>query len=422
MLQFAKTKSLRILAAIALLIGLYALAGFFWAPRLVRNALMNEIPKTLAGVTPAVGEIRINPFLLQIEIKDFALSGDRGTKLVGFDRLFVDFELSSIWHRAYTFSNIDIAAPFANAVIFKDGRVNLAQLSPKAPDKPKPKSNEPIPALRVGSLKVTQGFLSFDDRRRPSEFATRLEPINFEVQNFITGVDGGRFTFNGASKLGERIEWHGHVAVQPIESDGELQITGLQAHTIWEYLEDQLNFLVNAGKVDVQATYKFTLKDEVDLKVEVAKAELTELAVRPKESDIDWITVPDLLVSGTTVDLKARRAHTDAVVITGAKLLTWLDTDGSVNLLKLAATPPAPNASSAAARAARRVSAYRPRHRPRLPPQPRPAPPGNTSCMNLRFAMPASPPKIGAPSPPRKCCSRRCPSRCPTSASILPSR
>jgi hypothetical protein len=345
LLQLAKTKTLRIFAAIALLIGLYALAGFFWAPRLVRNALMNEIPKTLAGVTPAVGEIRINPFLLQIEIKDFALSGDRGTKLVGFERLFIDFELSSIWHRAYTFSNIDITAPFANAVIFKDGRVNLAQLSPRAPDTPKPKSNEPIPALRVGSLKVTQGFLSFDDRRRPSEFATRLEPINFELQNFITGIDGGRFTFNGASKLGERIEWRGHLAIQPTESDGELQITGLQAHTIWEYLEDQLNFRVNAGKVDVQATYKFTLKDDVDLKVEVAKAELSELAVRPKDSDIDWITVPDLLVSGTTVDLKARRAHTDSLVITGAKLATWLEPDGSVNLLKLAVppAPPAPN-------------------------------------------------------------------------------
>jgi len=31
--------------------------------------------------------------------------------------------------------------------------------------------------------------------------------------------------------------------VQPIESDGEFQINGLRAHTIWEYLEDRLNFL-----------------------------------------------------------------------------------------------------------------------------------------------------------------------------------
>jgi hypothetical protein len=347
--QFIKTKTFRIAAVIALLLGLYALAGFVLAPRLVRKTLMTEIPKTLVGVTPSVGDIRINPFLLQVQIKDFYLTGPQDTKLIGFSRLFVDFQVSSLWHRAYTFSNIDIDSPFANAVIFKDGRLNLAQLSPPPSGKPAPKSNEAIPALRIGSFKVTGGFLSFDDRRRPSDFATRLEPINFELQNFTTGVDGGRFTFTGMSKLGERVEWHGHVAVQPIESDGEFQIAGLQAHTIWEYLEDQLSFQVNSGKIDVNATYKFSLKDDVDLKVDVSKVALTDLAVRPKNSDVDWITVPELILSNTTVDLKPRHAHSDSLSITGVKLVSWLEPDGSVNLLKLAAAPaPAPTATAAA--------------------------------------------------------------------------
>ena len=349
--QFIKTKTFRIAAIAALLIGLYALAGFVLAPKLVRNALMTEIPKTLAGVTPSVGDIRINPFLLQVQVKDFSLTGSGGTKLVGFARLFVDFQVSSLWHRAYTFSNIDIESPFANAVIFKDGRLNLAQLSPPPSDKPAPKSSEPIPALRIGSFKVTQGFLAFDDRRRPSDFATRLEPINFELQNFTTGVNGGRFTFTGMSKLGERVEWHGHLAVQPIESDGEFQIAGLQAHTIWEYLEDQLSFQVNTGKIDVNATYQFSLKDDVDLKVEVSKVALTDLAVRPKNSDLDWITVPQLTLNGTTLDLKQRHAHSDSLVLVGVKLMTWLEPDGSVNLLKLAAPPAlaAPTSSTPAA-------------------------------------------------------------------------
>jgi hypothetical protein len=345
--QFLKTKTFRISAVVALLLGVYAMVGFLLAPRLLRNALTTEIPQTLVGVTPTIGEIHVNPFLLQLRIKDFYLTGSQGTKLVGFARLFVDFEVSSLWHRAYTFSNIDIDSPFANAVIFKDGRLNLAQLSPRPTDKPAPKSNEPIPALRIGSFKVTQGFLSFDDRRRPSDFATRLEPINFELQKFATGVEGGRFSFSGVSKLGERVEWHGHIAVQPIESDGEFQIAGLQAHTIWEYLEDQLNFQVNSGKIDVNATYKFALKDDVDLNVDVSKVALTDLTVRPKNSDVDWITVPQLILSGTTLDLKPRHAHSESLSVTGVKLLTWLEPDGSVNLLKLAAMSPPPAAAPA---------------------------------------------------------------------------
>ncbi len=346
-MQLLRTKGFRVAAAAALLIVvLYGVAGFVLVPKLLRSELMKQIPATL-GVTPAVGEIRFNPFLLQLEMKDFSLAGAGGEKLIGFEGLFVDFKLSSIWHRAYTFQNIDITAPFVNAVVAQDGAVNLLQLLPKAgpvetPPKPDAR-NASLPALRIGSFKVSRGRMSYEDRSHPSDFATRLEPINFELQEFTTGVDGGRFTFSGTSKLGERIEWHGHVSVQPIESDGEFQIAALQAHTIWEYLEDRLNFVINSGTLDLHATYRFSLADALDLKAEISKVAVTDLTVRPKAADTDWITMPLLEVSGMTVDLLQRQAHVDALTISGLKLLTWLEPNGSVNLLELAAiSPPAP--------------------------------------------------------------------------------
>src|ERR1700722_11148739 len=338
MLQFTKTKAFRISAVVALLIALYALAGFVAAPRILRSTLMKEIPKTL-GVTPAVGEIRFNAFLLQLEIRDFALAAPDREKLLGFGRLFVDFELSSIWHRAYSFAAIDIDSPAVNAVVAPDGRLNLLQLSPKIPPakpaKPEQK-NAPVPAIRIGSFKVNQGLVTYVDQSRPSEFEAQLEPINFELVNFSTGVEGGRFTFTGSSKLGERVEWHGHVSVQPIESDGEFQIDGLRARTIWDYFEDRLSFAVNSGSIDLNATYQFSLKDAVDLQASVSKIAVNDLAVRPKDSQVDWITVPSLLLSGTTVDLLKRQAHADSLSLTGVKVVTWLEPDGSLNLLKLA--------------------------------------------------------------------------------------
>jgi Domain of Unknown Function (DUF748) len=347
---FVKTKTFIISAVIAVLVGLYALAGFLLAPKLLRNALLQDIPKSIA-VKPAVGEIKINPFLLQLEIRDLSLSDPGGEKLVGFGRFFIDFELSSIWHRAYSFVNIDIDAPFVNAVIAKDGRLNLAQLAPKPDPNPPPPTakKQPLPALRIHSLKVSQGLVTFDDRAHPSDFATRLEPINFELKEFTTGVEGGLFTFTGASKLGEKLEWHGHVSVQPIESDGEFQINGLQVHTLWEYLEDRLAFQVNSGTVDANATYQFSFKDQVELQADVSKVSLTDLIVRPKGSDDDWVSVPELLVSGTHVDLAKRAAHTDAVTLRGVKLQTWMEPDGSFNLMKLAGTPAMAGPTSGAA-------------------------------------------------------------------------
>ena len=198
MRQFFKSKAFRIAAVAALLLGVYAIAGIWVAPKLVRSALEKEIPKTMSGVNPTMGDIRINPFLFQVEIKNFYLTGSNRTKLVGFSRLFVDFQMSSIWHRAYTFSHIEMTAPFANAVIFKDGSVNLSQLSPKSPEKPQPKLKDakPIPALRIGSFQ-DRAFLT--DTLRGAKAAFVLTPVdvsmpdvNAEQRKNVAGIAAAR--------------------------------------------------------------------------------------------------------------------------------------------------------------------------------------------------------------------------------------
>jgi hypothetical protein len=337
----------RIAAGVALAVALYALAGFVLAPRLARHALLTDIPKAL-GVTPSVGEIHINPFLLQVEVKDFALAGKDAQKLLGFDRLFVDFELSSLWRRAYSFGRIEIASPYVNAAVATDGTLNLAELRPKPAPQPAAAKSGPLPALRIGDFRVTQGRVSYEDRSRPSEFAARLEPITFELKDFTTGVTGGLFTFTGSSKLGERIEWHGHVSVQPIESDGEFRIDGLHARTLWEYLEDRLNFVINSGTIDLAATYKFSLRDAPELALDVASISVADLAVRPRDSDADWISVPGLSVKGVSVNLAQRQAQVDSLSLSGVKILGCLEPDGSLNLQKLTA-PRSPGAKPAPA-------------------------------------------------------------------------
>ena len=344
-----KTKAFRILTIVAVLAALYALAGFVLAPKILRSALLKDIPEVL-GVTPAVGDIRINPFLFRLEIDDFSLTAADGEKLAGFRRLWVDFELSSIWRGAYSFSRIELDAPTVNAVIAKDGRLNLLQLSPKRVAAQPQASHASLPGIRIGSFKVADGRIAYEDHSRPTEFSARLEPIQFELVSFTTAADGGRFTFSGSSKLGERVEWHGHVSVQPIASDGEFKIEGLRAHTIWEYLEDRLNFSVASGTVDLDATYRFSLRDTVDLNAVISSIAVRDLTVRPKDSPDDWVTVPALIVNGATVDLAGRQAHADSVRLTGLKLVTWLDPGGSMNLLTFARTPdPPPPASPAAA-------------------------------------------------------------------------
>jgi len=79
-LRVFRTTIGRIVTGAAVVVGLYALAGFVIAPKLLRSKLLEEIPKTL-NVTPTLGDIRINPFFFQLDLKNFALATPDGREL-----------------------------------------------------------------------------------------------------------------------------------------------------------------------------------------------------------------------------------------------------------------------------------------------------------------------------------------------------
>ena len=94
-----KKKILVSVAVMAVLVGLYAAAGFYGVPRLVRSQV-TELFQRDYGRTVSLGEVRFNPFTFEFEARDFSVPDADGTRMLGFDRFYVNFESSSLWHRA----------------------------------------------------------------------------------------------------------------------------------------------------------------------------------------------------------------------------------------------------------------------------------------------------------------------------------
>lgn len=355
--NFVKSRYRLIIGVVLGLIVLYALVGFLLAPKLLRSALLDEIPKTL-HLTPTVGEIRINPFLLRLEMKDFALAEPAGDRLLGFDRLFVELRFASLWHRALMFKAIRLDAPFVSAVIGSDGALNLMQLQPNTPAPLPDEKPQPLPRLQIDDFKVSRGALSYDDRSRSPHFEKRLEHISFDLTDFTTRASDGAFALTAATKAGERFEWKGSLAVQPVASEGEVHVIGLHARTIWEYIDEQVAFSIDAGSIDIDAHYRFALRDAVDLHLDLSKLAISDLAISPKaaaaaagadsgaapvvNADSEWVVLPHLELAGLSFDLAKKQVQIESLDLTQLKLLTWLEADRSLNLQKLAAQPAPP--------------------------------------------------------------------------------
>lgn len=110
-----------------MLILTYTLSGFLLLPWIGKSQIITRVSDTLQRPVQ-LDELRINPFVLSVEAKGFRISEADGALLAGFDRLFVNFQLSSIFHWAWTFREIRIEGPAFDFVRFSADTTNLSQL------------------------------------------------------------------------------------------------------------------------------------------------------------------------------------------------------------------------------------------------------------------------------------------------------
>lgn len=83
---------------IAALVGAYAIAGFWWAPRYIRAEFTRFVAQDLKK-QPRLGEVKVNPFTLRASIADLGIHEPSGERIVGFSRLDLDLSIRSVWTR-----------------------------------------------------------------------------------------------------------------------------------------------------------------------------------------------------------------------------------------------------------------------------------------------------------------------------------
>src|SRR5262245_22584039 len=219
-----KSKLVIVAAIIAALVGLYALLGFKVAPNIVRNKAIEFVHDTY-GRELKIGEVRIQPFKLQIEIRDLAFPDADGQTMLGFERLFADFEVSSLWKRAWYFRDIDVEAPTVRAGVRPTGEMSFADLAIKEPPGAPAKEPEPPPSVWIASFDVTRGVIDYLDQARSKPFQRRLDPVEFTLQEFRTTPEGGDFHLTAQTEKPENVDWKGRFALSPtISSQGDFAV------------------------------------------------------------------------------------------------------------------------------------------------------------------------------------------------------
>ena len=342
-------------AVILALIAAYAAFGFLGVPHLLRSHLESFV-STHYSRRIAIGDIRFNPFTLTLDIRSLSLPDSDGQPMLGFGRLFVNVGLVSIWRRGLSFQEIALQDPFAHVLIRPDGTLNLADLGKGFAETPPPKQPQSAPMrLFIDKLSIRRGRTVYEDRSRPDVFVAELTPITFDLRDFsTTAKTGNEYSLEGASEAGERFNWSGTLGVNPVASHGRFEIDHLLAHTLWSYVRDSVGFEIPTGTLGLAGVYDFTSAgNPIGLNINVQNVTVTDLALRPKGKDTNYVELAKIEVQGTQVDLGKRSVHVAKVHVAGGGVRAWRSGDSSINLLELVGAPKqGPSAAAAAPPAA----------------------------------------------------------------------
>ncbi|HEY7753978.1 MAG TPA: DUF748 domain-containing protein [Steroidobacteraceae bacterium] len=313
--------------AALLLVLAYALVGFLWVPRFARATVLETIEREF-GRKAELGRPTFNPFTFELEARSFSLPDEDGGRLLGFGRLYADFEVASVWRRAWSFGAIELEQPYLRLVQEPDGTLNLARLARPKPAAAPPAAPARVPALVVGRLAISGGQVDVLDRARPEPFATTLRPVSFSLEDFVSRGDGGAFEFSAGSDRAGRLAMRGTIGVAPFASRGTIELAGLTAATITEYLGDALPVALRDGRIDLTLGYDFSLAGKpYTLVLEVPAASARGLVTVARGYEEPWrLAAADL--RDARVDVAARRLTVGAIEARDVTGGAWLDADG----------------------------------------------------------------------------------------------
>jgi uncharacterized protein involved in outer membrane biogenesis len=335
-----------ILAVVVGLVALYAAAGFLLVPRLLRSELVQLTAKDF-GRTLSIGDVSFNPFTWTLDIADLSLPDADGRPMISFGRLEVVVSFSSVPHLAPTLSAIVLDSPRVNAVVRRDGKLNLLDLEKpfaRPAQAPPPPASKPV-KLFLDRFAVANGSATYEDDSRPAPFRLDLNPIGFELLEFsTTGTAAGSYHLTATIGQGGRLDLTGTVRAQPVSLHGALKLDDLSAVTIATYLGPILPAEISRGSVGLQGSFAIDSGSDgssarsVRMTIDVPQADVRGLGVRPRQSTSDYVQLNRFTLGDAHIDLGQRSIRVGQIALAGADVRGWLDERGHLNLLQLLGT------------------------------------------------------------------------------------
>ena len=330
---------IRAAGALLTALALYSLLGFLILPGIALR-VTNQQLANYATVPARIERIELNPFSLELTLWGLKI-GEPGKEQVGFERLYANLQIDSLWTRALHLADVQLDKPKTEILFDKTGTLNLAQLFKLPPSEPTPDDPESKPfPLRIERIKLASGYVHFEDVRPSEPIEFLYDKLDFELKNLSTlPEDNADMTLVAAGPEGGQIDWTGNFSLVPIASEGKLKVTDGKMKVWWPYVRDAVPLVLEDGTLNFSTDYKLNLAKETELNLTNVSASIAPFAIKAPDGR-PLARLERLDVSETSIDLAKQQVIVGK--IRSNKLETWAarEADGQLDWQKLFASQP----------------------------------------------------------------------------------
>lgn len=327
---------LRWTLGVVAVLALYAIAGFWGVPALLRWQLPRLAAEKLERPA-SVGPVRFNPFTLRLQARDLRLDEADGSPLLAVAALEADLEWRSLVDRAWTLRQVRIEAPRATLAVARDGGFNLAALldTLQRHSDPKKKRTGEIPRVVVGGFALTAGRIEWDDRQVDTQAV--VEPVELRFDRLST-LPNDRDAWRLAADIagGGRVRWTGEASLDPIRARGELVVEELPLPTLGAYLKPHVRAVIASGRLSATLPYEVAYDaGQLAARLHGAKLALADLAAGHAEGKARFASLREVQVLDVEADLAKRDAVIGTLRLAGGELGLQRDGQGRWDLAQL---------------------------------------------------------------------------------------
>lgn len=339
---------IRTVGALLVVFGLYSVLGFLILPG-VGLRIANQQLAAYSTVPARLERIEFNPYSLELTLWGLNI-GTPGQEQVGFEKLYTNLQIDSLWTRALHLQAVELIKPKTELLFDKNGTLNLSQLFKLPPSEPAAEpepTSKPFP-LRIDEITLADGYIHFQDLRPSEPIEFLYDTLNLELKNLSTlPDDNADMTLVAKGPGGGQVDWVGRISLVPITSEGTLKVTDGNMKLFWPYVRDALPLVLKDGVLNFSTAYSLNLSKETELNLTD-----TALSIAPFAMDAPdgrpLARLERLDVTESSVDLAKQLVTVGKIRST--KLETWaaLEADGQLDWQKLFASQPAKPAAKPA--------------------------------------------------------------------------